>query len=107
LRERIVAAVEGGLPIAAAAATFAVGERTVKRYLAQQRRMGDLHPRPIPGRPPTIRDASALRGQLEAYPDATLAEHCAHWATTHGQSVSTATMCRTLQRWHWTRKKRR
>lgn len=105
LRERIVDAVHGGLTIAATAATFAVGERTVKRYLAQQRRTGALQPRPIPGRPRVIPEASALLAQAQAHPDATLAEHCALWAAAHGRRVSAATMCRALQRLDWTRKK--
>jgi transposase len=107
LRERIVAAVHGGLTIAATAATFAVEPRTVKRYLAQERRTGQLAPRRIPGRPRAIRDDAALLAQVQATPDATLAEHCAAWAAAHGTRVSEATMCRALRRLHWTRKKRR
>ena len=33
---------------------------------------------------------------MAAAPDATLAEHCAQWAATHGVAVSVATMSRLL-----------
>jgi transposase len=47
-----------------------------------------------------------LRSQLEANPDATLAEHCQHWEITHDVQVSSATMSRAIQRLNWTRKKK-
>jgi transposase len=108
LRERIVRAVDAGATQAAVAEAFSVGRATVQRYVAQ-RRHGSLAPRPIPGRAARIGAAQApgLRAQLDAAPDATLAEHCAHWAADHGVRVSVATMQRTIARLGWTRKKRR
>jgi hypothetical protein len=47
-----------------------------------------------------------LPSQLDAYPDATLAEHCKIWETTQGVQVSSATMSRAIQRLNWTRKKK-
>ncbi|MFI4928306.1 MAG: helix-turn-helix domain-containing protein [Burkholderiales bacterium] len=106
LRERIVRAVEAGTPRAVAARTFGVGLATVERYVRRQR-TGALAPRSSPGRPARIGPAEqpALRAQLAAAPDATLAEHCARWAAGRGARVSVATMRRAIARLGWTRKK--
>jgi transposase len=108
LRERIVRAVEAGATQVAVAEAFSVGRATVQRYVAQRRR-GSLAPRPIPGRAARIGAAQgpALRAQLDATPDATLAEHCGRWAGDQGVRVSVATMQRAIARLGWTRKKRR
>ena len=86
---------------------FGVSVATIKRYqvLAQQ---GDLRPKAIPGRPRHIPEAeqAALARQLEARPDATLAEHCLAWQETHGVRLSVATMHRSLRRLGYTLKKR-
>lgn len=107
LRERIVRAVAGGMPQAVAATQFGVGRATVERYVRRQRE-GRLPPRRSPGRPARIgREAEpALRAQLAAAPDATLAEHCAQWAQDQGRVVSVTTMHRAIARLGWTRKKR-
>ena len=109
LRERIVRAVDAGATQAAVAAAFSVGRATVQRYVAQRRRRGSLAPRPLPGRAGRIgpAQAAALRAQLDAAPDATLAEHCERWSGDHGVRVSVATIQRTIARLGWTRKKRR
>lgn len=109
LRERVVRAVEGGRPQREAARLFGVAASTVKRYLQQQQASGSLAPKPIPGGPRRIgpEQEEALRAQLEAHREATLAEHCAWWEQTHGQRVSLATMSRAIQRMNWTRKKGR
>ncbi len=98
LRDRIVHAVENGLGRAEVARLFAVSPRTISRYLAQQRKTGDLTPGQSPGRPPMIgRDqAAALQAHVAAHLDATLAEHCAVWEHEQGVSVSVATMSRAL-----------
>ena len=108
LRERIVRAVEAGTPQVTVAAIFGVGRATVQRYLYQLQDSGTLMPRPIPGPSVRIRpaDASLLRAQLDATPDATLAEHCTQWARAQGVRVSVATMHRAIARLGWTRKKR-
>jgi transposase len=110
LRERIVRAVEDGTSRAEAARRFSVSERTVRRYLKRQATTGSLAPAvyrrgPAPAIPPE--QEPALLAQLRADPDATLEEHCARWAETHGRSVSTSTMCRAQQRVGWTVKKSR
>jgi transposase len=83
LRERIVRAVAAGTPQAVAA-------------------------RSSPGRPARIGPAEqpALRAQLAAAPDATLAEHCERWAAERGVRVSEATQHRAIARLGWTRKEK-
>jgi len=62
----------------------------------------------LPGRPSKKGAAlqAGLQSQLEAYPDATLTEHCHLWETTQGVQVSSATISRAIQRLGWTRKKK-
>ena len=107
LRERIVQAVEGGMAQTVAARTFGVGVATVKRYL-HRHAADDLAPRTSSGRRRVIAaDAeAALRTQLAAAPDATLAEQVDQWAREQGVTVSVTTMHRSIGRLGWTRKKR-
>lgn len=109
LRERIVRAVEAGMPKAEAARVYQVGLSTVKRYLVQWRRDHHLRHRVSSGRLAHIPAAHypALEAQVRATPDATLAEHCASWETTHGVRPSVSTMQRTLVRLDWPLKKSR
>lgn len=108
LRQRIVQAVADGLSPQEAARRFMVGRSTVQRYV-QRAAAADLAPKTSPGRPRRIGpdQEAALRAQLDAQPDATLAEHCDCWAREQGVRVSPATMHRALARLAWTRKKRR
>jgi len=108
LRERVVAAVDRGLPRAAVAETFGVSPATVKRWLRRRRQAGSLAPRPIPGRPARLGAAldAGLEAQLRARPDATVAEHRAAWERATGQAVSPTTLQRAIARRGWTRKKR-
>ena len=108
LRERIVRAAEADTPRRVVARAFGVGLATVERYL-RRARAGALAPRTSPGRPARIGPAAwpALRAQLAATPDATLAEHAARWAADRGARVSVATMHRAIARLGWTRKKSR
>jgi len=87
---------------------FAISLATLKRYLKRQRETGDVRAKSIPGRPAKKGAAlqAGLQPQLDAYPDATLAEHCQIWETTQGVQVSSATMSRAIQRLNWTRKKK-
>ena len=96
LRQRIVQAVDQGHRQAEIAAAFQVSLATIKRYLKQRRETGHVTVKPIPGRPPKQRAAleAELPGQLAAYKDATLAEHCRLYDATHGQRVSRDTMRR-------------
>jgi len=109
LRERVVSAVQDGQSQAAVARTFRLSRSTVKRYLAQQRRTGSLIPKVQARQQPRLGPAEhpALLAQLEAHPDATLAEHCTTWAATQQVTLSVPTMWRAIARLGWTPKKRR
>src|SRR5579885_3675774 len=90
LRLRIVQSVDAGQSKAAVARRFAVGLTTVKRYLAQRDAEGHVLPRTSPGRPARIRpgDYADLTAQVQAYSDATLAEHAQLWEDSRHVSVS-------------------
>jgi transposase len=108
LRERALRQVDAGRPAGEVAALFGVHRTTLLRW-RQRRELGESAPRPRPGRTPAIGRAQqpALLAQVGAHPDATLAEHCATWATATGVTVSESTMCRALRRLGWPLKKRR
>lgn len=107
-RERLLRAIEAGLPRAEAAQHFGVHERTIERWQQHQRATGDVAPAPRPGRPPRLAAAAAptLAAQLAAAPDATLAMHCDAWAMATGVRVSVTTMWRAIRRVGWTVKKK-
>jgi len=107
LRERIVGAVANGAPQTEVAERFGVSVTTVRRYRRLVEQTGTVRPAARRPRSRLVSDEAALRAQLEASPDATLAEHCETWAATHGVRPSEATMCRAIARLGWTRKKRR
>lgn len=108
LRERLLQALASGLSAVEIEHHTGVDATTVRRWRQRQDRGESLAPRTAPGRERTIRPAQwdALRAQVAAAPDATLAEHCAQWAVDQGQTVSAATMCRQLRRLGLPRKKR-
>ena len=99
-RDRLLRALDAGLARAEATRTFGVTERTIRRWQQRRRETGSVAPTPRPGRRRHIDAAAegALQVQVRAHPDATLAEHCARWAATHGVAVSPATMSRALSR---------
>jgi transposase len=99
-RDRLLRALDAGLARAEAARTFGVAERTIRRWQQQRRETGSSAPKRRLGRRRRIGASAepALRAQVAAHPDATLAEHCACWATVQGGAVSLATMSRALGR---------
>jgi transposase len=110
LRHRILAAVEGGMSKCAAARVFGVSRSTIKRYAQQRRETGSLAPQPTARPRPLLIGPdrhAALRAQLAAAPDATLAQHAATWEREQGVRVSLWTMQRAIARLDWTRKKTR
>jgi transposase len=109
LRERLLGAIDTGLPQAEAARRFGVGESSIKRWRHRRRKSGSLAASPRPGRTRRIgREAeAALLAQVQVAPDATLAEHCATWAARTGVSLSESTMSRALRRAGWPLKKSR
>jgi transposase len=109
LRERIVAAVDAGHARPEVARRFSVSPATISNYLRLRQETGGLAPRPRGGGQPEIGPAQypQVVAQLEADPDATLAQHCERWAASTGQVVSVSTMWRTIERTGWSYKKRR
>jgi len=109
LRQRIVAAVDNGLPRQQVAATFGVSLATIQRLLALRRDGGTLAPKAPPGRQREIAPEhhEALWAQLEAHPDATIEQHARLWNAARGAAVSQWTVGRAIRRLGWTRKKRR
>ena len=100
LRERLVGAIDAGLPLAEGARLLGVGPGTIRRWRARQRTEGTTAAYPRPGRPPRIgpAQATALAAQVAADDDAPLAAHCARWEAEQGVRLSVATRSRTLRR---------
>src|SRR4051794_35489593 len=99
LRERIVAAVDAGLPQRQAAGRFEGSLRTVERYLSRRRRSGSLAAtEQRHGREPKIRRQlhAWLPDRLDAAADATLAEHVAAFVAAGGPRVSLSAMSRAI-----------
>src|SRR5436305_10023004 len=97
LRERIVAAVDAGLPQRQAAERFKVSLRTVERYLSRRRRRGSLAAtEQRHGPEPKVRRRlqAWLPARLDAAADATLAEHVAAFVAAGGPPVSLSAMSR-------------
>ena len=107
LRQRVLEASDGALTNQQVADLFQVSNGTVERWRRQRRETGQVSAGKSTGRPRSIpRDQEELlRAQVERMLDATLVDHCAQWTETTGREVSTATMCRALQRLAWTVKK--
>ena len=100
-------AVTSGQAPAEVARTMDVSVSSVRRYVRTAAAGRSLEPGRSPGGPRKIpaADEDALRAQVAAAPEATLAEHCATWADAGHVAVSTATMHRALRRLGLTRKK--
>jgi transposase len=99
-RDRLLHALDAGLARAEATRTFGVTDRTIRRWQQRRRETGTVAPTPRRGRRRHIglQAEAVLREQVRTYPDATLVEHCAHWAAAQGIAVSAATMSRALRR---------
>ena len=108
LRERSLRALASGMPAAEVARLFDVSGSSLYRWRRRQGAGIGLTPGRSSGRPRAIAPEAeaALRAQVVATPDATLAEHCARWQTTHGDGISVAAMQRALVRLGLTRQKR-
>jgi transposase len=99
-RERALGALDRGHSLTEVAEVLGVGTATLKRWRRLRRETGSLAPKPKRGRPPQIRPEQhpALVAQIQAHPDATLAEHCEAWAAATTVRLSPATLCRLLQK---------
>ncbi len=109
LRQRVVAAVDRGMPRGEVVTTFGVSLATIKRLVALRRTQSDLAAQHPSGRRRTIAPSqhAALWAQLEAHRDATIAMHTQLWNETHSTALSQWTVGRAIRRLGWTRKKRR
>jgi transposase len=109
LRQKILSAYERRLGSQRALAhVFGVRLSFVEKVLRRYRSTGQLGPKPHAGGQKPRLDAAAqalVRQTVDAQPDATLAELCAHVADTAGVRVSLATMCRLVQHLGLPRKK--
>src|SRR5688500_11389392 len=109
VRERALAAVDGGHRVADVAAFFQNDPSTICRWLRLRAKTGSGLARPRSGRPPLLTPAQhpALAVQVEAHPDATLAEHCRRVQEAHGVRPSLSAMSRWLRGLGFPLKKRR
>ena len=100
LRERLLRALASGLSAVEIARATGVSPSSLRRWKQKQAAGESLDPGTSPGGPRKIRtdDEPALRAQVAARPDATLAEQCAQWAAAGHAAVSEATMSRALAR---------
>jgi transposase len=110
LRERVLAAIDRGVPRSEVVSTFDVSLASLKRWLASRRDTGDFKAHPPSGGPeasftPALDEE--LRAQVAAFPDATLPEHAERWNAVHSTSISHWTIGRAIRRLGLSRKKSR
>lgn len=100
LRERLLHALASGVSAAEIARMTGVSPSSLRRWKRKQATGASLVPGASPGGPRKIptTDEPALRAQVTAMPDATLAKHSAQWLTTGHVAVSRSTMGRALDR---------
>lgn len=108
LRERVLAAVAGGLSHRAAAQRFGVSAASVSRWRALARRQGDARPGPLGGNRRSKRieaQRALILSTLEETPDITI-EELRRVLGEHGQRFGYGTIQRFFARHRITRKKR-
>ena len=101
LRERVVAAVDGGLSRRSAAERFGVSVSTAIRWVARWRGSGSVAPRPRGGDHRSQRIeayAAEILALIDEKPDLTLAEIATHLDRTHGLRVAPSTVWRFFER---------
>jgi transposase len=109
LRDRVIAGVEDGLRTTACARLMRVSVSYVSKVLGRKRSTGETAARPLGHgpKPKLAAHEAALRQRVAAVPDATLEELSAWLLAEHEVAISVSALCRTLQRLHLPRKKRR
>jgi transposase len=109
LRNKIVQAVERGMPKIEAARTFGVGISSVKRYVTTHRKGRSLAPKKRPGSKPKLDESARtlLEADLKERPSATLPQRREFLRRVRGVEVSDSTVSRMFRRMGWTRKKDR
>jgi transposase len=100
LREKIVAAIERGMPKAQAARTFDVSLSSVKRYARSARRGDSLTPKKSPGRPPKADEKARvlLEEDLKERPAATVSQRRRFLEHLTGSTLSDSTVRRLMKR---------
>jgi transposase len=108
LRDRVLAAVDRGMAVYAAAPMFLVSVSWIYKALARRRHTGEDAARPqvnhVP--PKLLAKHEAIRTKLQGEPDLTLAELRAWLWDEHQVSISQCGMWKTLRALGLTRKKR-
>ena len=109
LRERVLAAVDRGMPVYKAAPVYEVSVSYIYKALARRRETGEITARPQRSHtPPMLLDYHrAIAARLNEVPDATLAELRAWLLEEHGVTVSQGAMWNTVRRLGLTLKKSR
>ena len=108
LRERVVAAVEAGVPRAEIVRLLGVGRSTVRRLLRLREQRGNLAPKA--GRPGPVgvlagpEAQAVLVAQLAADGDARIEDHRRLWQAAGRPAVSAATMWRAVRALGWRQK---
>jgi transposase len=98
LRERVLVAADDGLAVGRIAALFRVSVSYVSKVLSRRNRTGQRTALPQRGHllPKLAALHDAIRTQVMARPDATLAELCTWLSQTHQVSASSGLMWKTL-----------
>lgn len=108
LRERVVAAIEGGMSTRQAAARFSIGKATAGTWARLKRSQGDVQPAKQ-GKPKGSvldRHADLILGALEEKPDTTLDELVERLAAERAVTVVRTAVWKFLDRRDMTHKKR-
>ncbi len=101
LRQRVVAAVAGGMSRRAAADRFGVAASTAMKWVRRWYETGSFRPRPQGGDHRSHRieaHGAEILALVEATPDMTLAEIAAHLERAHGLCVAQSTVWRFFER---------
>jgi transposase len=109
LRKKIVDAIHHVRPKVEVARVFGVGISSVKRYMKMAQEEGTLYPKKAPGKKRKLDESGMklLEEDLRARPTATYEQRVEFLDELLGVRVSKATICRTIKRLGYTRKKDR
>lgn len=108
LRDRILAAVDGGIPVRQAAVTFSVSIAYIYKALIRPRATGDAGPSSGRGRPPrklSPVQVAALAEYVQAPPGLTLVKAQDWLVNEHGVTLSMGALWLTMRRLGLTFKK--
>ena len=101
LRDRVLAAVDGGMAVRRAAATFGVSPSYIYKALMRRRLTGDSGPNPNRGHAPrklTAAQETALAGHMRSHPGITLASVQTWLEADHGVLLSTGAVWNAVRR---------